>query len=69
MRLFFLVRHKDISGVSGTGVVAEGVVFSDGVTVLRWLGSAHPSTNIYEDIEDLQRVHGHDGLTEVRFIS
>ena len=30
MRNFNLIRHIDVSGLSGTGVVAEGVVFSDG---------------------------------------
>jgi hypothetical protein len=64
-----MIRHKDISGVSGTGVVAEGVVFSDGTTVLRWLVAIHPSTNIYDDISDLERIHGHDGATELRFTS
>jgi hypothetical protein len=33
---FTLLRNKDESGVSGTGVVLEGCVFSDGTTVVRW---------------------------------
>lgn len=33
---FRLVRHEDVSGVSGTGVVAEGVLFSSGKAVLSW---------------------------------
>jgi hypothetical protein len=30
-----MVRHADVSGVSGTGRVLDGVVFADGVTVVR----------------------------------
>jgi hypothetical protein len=68
MRIFNLIRSKDISGVSGTGVVAEGVVFRDGVAVVRWLSLAHPSTNIYDNVEDVLRIHGHEGSTKVEFI-
>ena len=68
MRTFDLFRSKDISGVSGTGKVAEGVVFHDGVTVVRWL-SGHPSTNIYANVEDVLRIHGHEGATRIEFIS
>ena len=39
MRVFALIRDVDVSGVSGTGVVAEGVQFSDGTCVLRWTAS------------------------------
>lgn len=39
-RLFVLDRVEDVSGVSGTGVVAEGIEFSDGVGALRWI--VHP---------------------------
>ena len=38
MRTFEMTRKADESGVSGTGKVAEGVVFESGYTVLR-----HPS--------------------------
>src|SRR4051794_16547249 len=34
---FELHRDQDISGVSGVGVVAEGVAFTDGTVALRWL--------------------------------
>jgi hypothetical protein len=35
MRLFLLIRNEDVSGVSGTGIVAEGVEFSDGTVAMR----------------------------------
>ncbi len=40
MKQFHLVRTEDESGVSGTGYVAEGVIFSNGWCVLRWPRSA-----------------------------
>lgn len=64
MRLFKLQRKVDCSGVSGCGVVAEGVEFDDGQVALRWL-SAHASTGIYKNWEDVEFVHGHQGATQV----
>lgn len=66
MMTFTLVRKTDVSGVSGTGIVAEGVVFQDGTCAMRWL-TATPSTAIYASIEDLEKIHGHDGATVVQF--
>ena len=67
-RPFKLIRHTDVTGVSGTGFVAEGVQFSDGRVALRWTGSAHASTVIWDSIEDAIAIHGHDGATEVVWI-
>lgn len=63
---FVLNRHEDISGVSGIGVVCEGVEFSDGAVAVRWLG-AHPSTTAWGDMRDMEAVHGHSGLTVVEY--
>lgn len=68
-RPLVLVRSEDVSGVSGTGIVAEGVVFSDGTVALRWL-SQWPTSVVFHDrgLESVERVHGHDGRTVVRFL-
>lgn len=63
-RLFVLRRTNDVSGVSGLGDVAEGVTFSDGTTVLRWL-RAGGSTAVYDSLEHMEAIHGHDGGTAV----
>lgn len=63
---FVLNRHRDVSGVSGIGVVCEGVEFSDGAVAVRWLGD-HPSTTAWKDIRDMEAIHGHSGLTEVQY--
>jgi len=67
MRLFQLDRSKDDSGVSGTGVVAEGVVFSDGSVALKWRG-AESSAGFYPSIEAVEHIHGHHGHTKVVYV-
>lgn len=67
MRRFMLVRDRDPSGVSGTGVVAEGVEFSSGWVVVHWPSST-PSTATYVSVDDVRRVHGHHGSTRVRWV-
>jgi hypothetical protein len=58
-----------VSGVSGTGVVAEGVVFSDGIVALRWL-SEWPTSVVFHDrgVEALEAVHGHNGRTRIVYL-
>lgn len=63
-KTFYLKRSEDKSEVSGTGKVAWGVVFPDGIAVLRWT-RAGSSTAVYDSIESLERIHGHDGRTEI----
>lgn len=63
---FDLVRLKDATGVSGTGKVAEGVVFMDGTVAMRWL-TEHRSTAIYESAREVVAIHGHGGLTVLRY--
>lgn len=36
----------------------EGVVFSDGTTVLRWL-TKYRSTSVWPTFEEMEQVHGH----------
>ena len=66
-RTFELVRYRDPSGVSGTGVVAEGCEFSDGSVALRWRGD-NPATAVWPDLDSVLAVHGHQGATEVRWV-
>lgn len=66
MRKFHFLRLEDASGVSGCGVVAEGVVFSNGKVALEWL-STHSSTNLYDSLADVEYIHGHEGKTKIVF--
>lgn len=63
-RLFHLQRDHDVSGVSGTGRVADGVLWPDGTVSLRWIG-ARPSVVFWDRLEDAEHVHGHGGATRI----
>lgn len=67
MQRFHLVRHVDVSGSSGTGVVAEGVVLSDGRAVMHWL-RAPCSTQTYRHVQEILDIHGHGGRTHVEVL-
>lgn len=67
MRRFELHRFQDATGISGTGVVAQGVQFDDGTCAMRWL-STHRSTALYETARDVQLIHGHGGLTRLVWV-
>lgn len=64
MRRFQLHRVEDVTGVSGTGIVAEGVQFSDGSVAMKWL-SEKPSTVMHDSIDNVQAIHGHGGSTKI----
>jgi hypothetical protein len=67
MRPFHLVRDEDETGVSGIGVVAEGVEFADGQCAMSWLTQFH-SMGIYPSVEELIAIHGHGGRSRVVFL-
>ena len=78
MRRFELHRNFDVSGVSGVGIVAEGVEFGkalditwpDGVHTnlpagwvrLVWL-TAVGSSGLYASAGEVEALHGHGGAT------
>jgi len=67
IRRFKLFRKADPTGISGVGIVAEGVEFSDGTCVLRWR-SNHPTTVSHDSVESVEALHSHGGATEIRWI-
>lgn len=64
MRHFVLYRREDETGVSGTGVVAEGVMFDSGLIAVSWL-TERTSIAVYRSMDDVRAIHGHGGNTEV----
>tara|TARA_A100001011_G_C14293053_1_gene837102 strand:+ start:1799 stop:2122 length:324 start_codon:yes stop_codon:yes gene_type:complete len=64
MKVFYLKREEDESGISGTGRVAQGFIFDNGKVAVTWL-SEHPSVTIYDNIGEVRAIHGHGGKTEV----
>lgn len=79
-RRFELHRSADVTGVSGTGIVADGVEYYEPFTVtfpdggvrqllpswvrITWRGP-YSSTVLWDSITHVLRVHGHDGATTV----
>lgn len=63
-RRFHLERVEDASGVSGTGVVAQGVEWSNGSVTLCWL-TAVSSICVYANMHAVEVIHGHGGRTRV----
>jgi hypothetical protein len=66
MKTFKLVRETDVSGISGTGIVGEGVIFSDGRVAMRWLTTT-ATTVVFDCVEDVETIHGHGGFTWVEY--
>ena len=67
MRRFELHREEDETGISGTGLIAEGAEFTDGTACMRWRTHTN-STGTYDSMEDLVKIHGHGGKTKVVWI-
>ena len=64
MKIFYLKREEDESGISGTGRVAQGFVFDNGKVAVTWL-SEHPSVTVYDSIGEVHAIHGHGGKTVI----
>ncbi|MEC4016040.1 hypothetical protein [Streptomyces sp. H27-D2] len=68
--VFTLRRDEDVTGVSGTGVVADGVLFpaaGRGVCVVRWRGE-RGSTVVWDHLGHVKDIHGHDGRTVIEVV-
>jgi hypothetical protein len=61
---FHLVRIVDETGISGTGIVARGVVLPSGAVCMEWV-TFHSSICIYKNIGDVEQIHGHNGKTQL----
>ena len=58
VKRFRLNRMVDESGMSGLGIVAEGVELPNGMVVMWWLVPPH-SIQQYRSLDDLRHIHGH----------
>ncbi len=66
LKRFLLVRDEDETGISGTGIVAEGIQFANGWCCLSWL-TRFSSIGVYPSVEELIDIHGHNGRTVVKW--
>lgn len=63
-RLFELQRDVDVTGYSGVGVVADGVIWPDGTVSMRWRGQIRTTTEA-ACVADIEAIHGHGGASRV----
>lgn len=66
LKEFYLERLEDETGISGTGIIARGVVLPSGQVVMEWL-TFTSSINIYHNINQVEEVHGHGGKTLLKY--
>lgn len=58
MRRFEVVRYDDKGIGLHSGKVLEGIVFSDGTCVVRWVKKPGPnSIGIFSSFEDFEKIH------------
>ena len=58
MRRFTMGREFDVSGVSGTGIVLEGVEFSAGPVVIHWLTPPpRGSISVFDSLDQFISIH------------
>lgn len=56
LKVFTIIRQADESGISGTGHVVTGMVFSNGLTNLNWLGEKSSNTT-FDSWEAFLEIH------------
>ncbi|MFC6885305.1 hypothetical protein [Actinomadura yumaensis] len=67
-RRFILQRDHDVTGISGLGHVADGVLWPDGTASLRWRGE-HPSLVFWDrGMVSAEHVHTHYGASRIVWI-
>lgn len=66
-RRFVLRRANDVTGISGTGDVADGVVWPDGTASVRWRGE-HPSVAFWDRGRvSIEFINGHVNASTLEF--
>lgn len=63
-RSFRLLRHHDVSGVSGEGYVGRGFVADDGHVAFRWFGE-RASWELCTSMANFEWAHCHSGKSEI----
>jgi hypothetical protein len=70
-RRFVLQRVEDETGISGTGRVVEGVLFSTGDVAMQWIVGEHRSTVVWPasmGMGAVEAIHGHNGRTVIEWV-
>ncbi|QBI53462.1 hypothetical protein [Streptomonospora litoralis] len=67
-RRFALQRDHDVTGVSGTGIVADGICWPDGTAAVRWRGDRPSTVHWDHGMDSVETIHGHGGHTRIRWL-
>jgi len=68
---FVMVRKSDETGISGTGVICEGTIYSNGKVTTCWT-SQTPAVHVWDSFKAFKSVHidpHPDNGTEIRYFS
>jgi hypothetical protein len=68
VKRFELHRDEDETGISGTGVVCQGVEFDDGSVAMKWIVGDFRSAVIWDPsmgMTAVEAIHGHNGRTRI----
>lgn len=68
MRRFKLVRHTDVTGRSGVGIIGEGVTCTGGGAFLHWMTEFESFVYWPGGVDAILAVHGHEGATIARWL-
>lgn len=66
IRRFHIKRDIDVSGISGTGIVADGIQWHDGMCTIHWRGK-HPTDNTHLSLQSVMDIHCHEGASKIIF--
>jgi len=58
---------NDVSGVSGTGIIALGCEFPNGLVALSWK-SEYQSITFFQSISVLETIHSHNGKDQTKIV-
>lgn len=57
MKTFEMIRNNDETGVSGTGKVLEGAIYSNGQVIVYWTASDYHSFGMYKNFFEFYTIH------------
>jgi hypothetical protein len=71
LRVYEMIRDKDPSGLSGTGAVGQVVEFENGWCAVGFYKETAGVPNLicYGSLADVEKIHGHGGLTHVELVA